>query len=82
MSHEPVGLPAWQQFLVDHADGDALTGPVVDVRPFGAFVELADGIHGLLHCSSWTTAPETGATISVRIADIDLAKRRVSLQLA
>jgi len=82
MSHEPVALPAWQRFLVDHADGGVVTGTVVDVRPFGAFVELADGIHGLLHSTSWTAAPENGATISVRIANVDLAGRRVSLNPA
>jgi small subunit ribosomal protein S1 len=79
MSHEPVALPVWQRFLAEHADGGTLTGTVVDMRPFGAFVELADGIHGLLHKSVWTTAPETGSTIAVRIGNVDLAGRRMSL---
>ena len=82
MSHEPVALPVWQRFLVDHADGGVVTGTVVDVRPFGAFVELADGIHGLLHSSAWTTEPATGAVVSVRIANVDLAGRRVGLNPA
>jgi small subunit ribosomal protein S1 len=77
--HEPVALPVWQRFLAEHADGGTLTGTVVDVRPFGAFVELADGIHGLLHSTAWTTAPETGSTIAVRIENVDLAGRRMSL---
>ncbi|HEX4723408.1 MAG TPA: S1 RNA-binding domain-containing protein [Pseudonocardiaceae bacterium] len=82
MSHEPVALPVWQRFLVDHADGGVVTGTVVDVQPFGAFVELADGIHGLLHRSVWTIEPATGATVSVRIGNVDLAGRRVSLNPA
>ena len=79
MSHEPVALPVWQRFLVEHADGGTVTGTVVDVRPFGAFVELGDGIHGLLPKSVWTGVPEAGATISVRIENVDLAGRRMSL---
>jgi ribosomal protein S1 len=82
MPHEPVALPVWQRFLAEHADGGVMTGTVVDVLPFGAFVELADGIHGLLHMSVWTAEPETGATITVRISNIDLAGRRLSLNPA
>lgn len=81
-THQPVALPLWQQFLVDHADGGTITGRVVDVKPFGAFVELADGIHGLLHSSGYSTAPEVGATVSVRIENVDLAGRRISLTVA
>ena len=77
--HEPVALPVWQRFLADHADGGPVTGHVVDVLPFGAFVELADGIHGLLHSSEYTTAPSVGETLSVRILDVDPARRRMSL---
>jgi ribosomal protein S1 len=79
MSHEPVALAVWQRFLAEHADGGVVTGTVVDVLPFGAFVELADGIHGLLPKSAWTSAPETGAAVSVRIENVDLAGRRMSL---
>lgn len=79
MSHDPVALPVWQRFLAEHADGGTVTGTVVDVRPFGAFVALADGIHGLLPKAAWTTVPETGSTISVRIENVDLAGRRMSL---
>jgi small subunit ribosomal protein S1 len=78
--HEPVELPVWQQFLAGHADGGVLSGIVVDVLPFGAFVELADGSHGLLHMSEWSAAPEQGATVSVRILHVDLAGRRLSLK--
>jgi ribosomal protein S1 len=79
ISHEPVPLPVWQRFLAEHAEGGVLTGRVVSVVPFGAFIELTDGIHGLLHCSVWSAEPETGATLSVRIHSIDLAGRRVAL---
>lgn len=79
MSHEPVTLPVWQRFLAEHADGGIVTGTVVDVRPFGAFVELSHGVHGLLHASEWKAEPTAGSTISVRIINVDLGGRRVSL---
>lgn len=72
----------WQRFLADHADGGVVSGRVVDVQPFGAFVEVAEGIHGLLPSGNYTTAPETGANVSVRIENVDLAGRRMSLTLA
>jgi small subunit ribosomal protein S1 len=77
-------LPVWQRFLVEHADGGVLTGRVVDVLPFGAFVEVADGIHGLLPRAAWSTEaePETGSAISVQIENVDLAGRRLSLRPA
>jgi small subunit ribosomal protein S1 len=78
-SHEPPPLAVWQRFLADHADGGVLTGRVVSVLPFGAFVELADGVHGLLHCSVWSAEPTIGATLSVRINGVDLAGRRLGL---
>jgi small subunit ribosomal protein S1 len=55
---------------------------VVSVVPFGAFVECAEGIHGLLHKSEWATEPQPGTTIAVRIVSADLANRRFSLTLA
>jgi small subunit ribosomal protein S1 len=81
-THEPVALPVWQRFLAEHSDGGVIAGRVVSVVPFGAFVELAEGIHGLLHASSYQVAPETGSTISVRVEAVDLANRRMSLARA
>ena len=45
----------------------------------GAFLEVAPGIHGLLHRSSWSEEPEIGSTISVRIAQLDIENKRMSL---
>ena len=78
-THE-VPPQAWREFIAAHSDGGVLHGNVVSVVPFGAFVECADGIHGLLHKSEWTTRPQPGQTIAVRILDVDLAGRRFSLR--
>ena len=77
-----VSPQAWQEFITAHSDGGVLHGQVVSVVPFGAFVECAEGIHGLLHKSEWATEPQPGTTIAVRIVDVDLANRRFSLTLA
>jgi small subunit ribosomal protein S1 len=77
-THE-VSPDAWREFIAAHSDGGVLHGNVVSVVPFGAFVECADGIHGLLHKSEWTTQPQAGETIAVRIVNVDLAGRRFSL---
>jgi small subunit ribosomal protein S1 len=74
-----VPLPAWTDFVARHAGGGVLNGRVTKVLPFGAFVEVAEGIQGLLPKSAWTTQPAAGASIPVRIAGIDVERRRVSL---
>jgi ribosomal protein S1 len=81
-THE-VAPQAWREFIAAHSDGGVLQGHVVSVVPFGAFVECAEGIHGLLHRSEWTAAePQPGMTIAVRIVGVDLANRRFSLTAA
>jgi small subunit ribosomal protein S1 len=74
-----ISLPAWKDFIARHAAGGTFEGLVTSVVPFGAFVEVAEGIHGLLPQSAWSARPEAGASISVRIASIDVENRRVSL---
>lgn len=70
---------AWQEFLTRQCARTAIDGIVTTVLPFGAFVELFDGVQGLLHRSEWSAEPEVGSAVSVRILQLDLANRRVSL---
>lgn len=74
-----VPLPAWTDFVARHSAGGVLDGRVTKVLPFGAFIEVAEGIQGLLPKSAWPTQPAAGSTIPVRIASIDVEHRRVSL---
>ena len=67
---------AWEGFTARHAVGDVLDGRVASVVPFGAFIEVADGIHGLLVGSD---RPQAGSSVSVRIAEIDHDNRRLRL---
>ena len=70
--------------------GDKVQGTVTRCANFGAFVEVAPGIEGLVHISemSYTKRvlkPEdvvaAGETVSVMVKEVDLAKRRLSLSI-
>ncbi|MBF6176705.1 S1 RNA-binding domain-containing protein [Nocardia blacklockiae] len=79
MSHESVSPSEWQAFRAAHDRGTVLDAPVVSVVPFGAFLELAPGIHGLLSRPEWQGDPQVGSTLAVRILDVDDTRHRVSL---
>ncbi|WP_035286409.1 S1 RNA-binding domain-containing protein [Actinokineospora spheciospongiae] len=57
---------------------ETFTGTVVDVAPFGSFVEHPDGTHGLLHGET----VEVGTTLDVRVLHSDPVKQRYSLARA
>ncbi|WIX78207.1 hypothetical protein QRX50_43670 [Amycolatopsis carbonis] len=71
----------WRSWLSERAAGGVLDGVVVQQLPFGAFVEVAPGIHGLL-VTNRGAAPEAGTRLSVRIERIDVERRRFSLVTA
>ncbi|MER7453231.1 S1 RNA-binding domain-containing protein [Nocardia beijingensis] len=79
MSHSESPQRGWPEFVAAHARGGVLDATVVQIVPFGAFLEVAPGIHGLLHRTEWSTEPQVGATLTVRILDIDTEKQRVAL---
>jgi ribosomal protein S1 len=76
---QSVPLPMWTDFIARHSGGGVLDGHVTQVLPFGAFVEVAEGIQGLLPKSAWSAQPVPGSSIAVRIASIDVENRRMSL---
>jgi small subunit ribosomal protein S1 len=66
-------------------EGAIREGRVVRVAQFGAFVQLAPGLDGLLHVSEVGTEaqlPKVGDVLSVRILKIDREQRRIGLQPA
>ncbi|WP_371525043.1 S1 RNA-binding domain-containing protein [Streptomyces sp. NBC_01283] len=75
--------------LVGFADqtGHVLKGTVTKIVPLGVFVRLAPGIEGLLQVSEMTSSPaqtpeqlvSEGEQITVRVAEVDLQRRRVRL---
>ena len=79
----------WQLFARTHQIGQIVPGKVTKLVPFGAFVRVADGIEGLVHISELAERhveiPEqvvqVGSDAMVKVIDIDLDRRRISLSL-
>ena len=79
----------WQVFARTHAIGQIAPGSVTKLVPFGAFVRVADGIEGLVHISELSDkhielaeqVVSSGQQVFVKIIDIDLERRRISLSL-
>jgi ribosomal protein S1 len=81
MSQSTVSSEAWQEFLAD-VRGRSFEATITQLVPFGALVTIGSGIPGLLPASAMTVEPEVGATIAVRVVEIDEQRRRVSLTAA
>ena len=79
----------WQQFARTHAISQVVPGKVTKLVPFGAFVRVDEGIEGLVHISELAERhveiPEqvvnVGDELLVKVIDIDLERRRISLSL-
>jgi small subunit ribosomal protein S1 len=79
----------WQEFATSHQVGELVYGRVTKLVPFGAFVQVGEGIEGLVHISEMALhhveAPEQvvtpGEELWVKIIDIDLDRRRISLSI-
>jgi small subunit ribosomal protein S1 len=79
----------WQEFAGGHQVGELVYGRVTKLVPFGAFVQVGEGIEGLVHISEMAEqhveAPEQvvtpGEELWVKIIDIDLDRRRISLSI-
>jgi small subunit ribosomal protein S1 len=79
----------WNEFASTHQVGELVYGRVTKLVPFGAFVQVGDGIEGLVHISEMAThhvdLPEQvvspGDELWVKIIDIDLQRRRISLSI-
>jgi len=80
----------WEQVAGRYRKGQVVTGIVTGVVNFGAFVQLSEGVTGLLHVSQlpvWVKPNPLeifwpGDHVRVRIDRIDLVNRRISLGLA
>ncbi len=79
----------WQRVISTHRPGDVLEGTVTKVVAFGAFVEILPGVEGLVHISELadhhvenpSEVVEPGATLNVKILEIDEERRRLSLSI-
>ncbi len=78
----------WEGISDEFQKGTRFTGKITNITDYGAFVELKDGIEGLVHVSemSWTkknTHPskivQVGDDIDVMVLDVEPEKHRISL---
>ncbi|MFQ5406968.1 MAG: 30S ribosomal protein S1 [Anaerolineales bacterium] len=75
----------WERVAEQYSVDQEVTGRVTRLAPFGAFIDLGDGIEGLLHNSE--TPPDMehavtlGAELRVRVANVEAARQRIGLSL-
>lgn len=80
----------WEETMATLTAGRVLTGKVTRLATFGAFVEIGDGVEGLIHISRMSETKRVsnpremvtqGADAKVRVLEIDPDSRRISLEL-
>ncbi|NRO90891.1 30S ribosomal protein S1 [Lactobacillus helveticus] len=79
----------FEQATADLNEGDVFEGEVKSLTNFGAFVEVADGIQGLVHVSEISNKHvdkpsdvlKVGQTVKVKVLNIDPSDRRISLSI-
>ncbi len=90
LSMKQAQADPWDEASKRFKAGDKLTGTVTRIAPFGAFVEIAPGIEGLVHISEMSYVQRVhkpgdlvaeGDKIPVMIKDMDLQKRRIGLSM-
>jgi small subunit ribosomal protein S1 len=78
----------WEKVPVEFPIGSIVKGKVRNIAAFGAFIELKEGVDGLIHISdmSWTKKInhpgemlKKGDSVEVKVLDVDQEKRRISL---
>lgn len=79
----------WQKIVAQHKVGDVVEGRVTKIVAFGAFVEIYEGIEGLVHISELANrhverpdeVVSVGQTVNVKIIEVDSERRRLSLSI-
>jgi small subunit ribosomal protein S1 len=79
----------WQKIVAQHKVGDVVEGRVTKIVAFGAFVEIYEGIEGLVHISELANrhverpdeVVSVGQIVQVKIIEVDSERRRLSLSI-
>merc|ERR1711916_38613 len=84
------GNDPWQEIASRYPEGTKIHGQVTNLTDYGCFVEIEDGVEGLVHVSEmdWTNknihpskVVNLGDTVDVMVLEIDEERRRISLGL-
>lgn len=89
LSMKEASASPWAEHLANFHEGDVLTGVVRRVVDFGAFVELAPGLEGLVHVSQIahqhvakaSDVLQEGQEVKVKILAVDPDRKRISLSI-
>ncbi|MCC2615607.1 30S ribosomal protein S1 [Aestuariibacter halophilus] len=85
-----MGNDPWQEIAERYPEGSKLNGAVTNLTDYGCFVEIEDGVEGLVHVSEmdWTNknihpskVVNLGDVVEVMVLEIDEERRRISLGL-
>ena len=85
-----MGNDPWQEIAQRYPEGTKITGQVTNLTDYGCFVEIEDGVEGLVHVSEmdWTNknihpskVVNLGDSVEVMVLEIDEERRRISLGL-
>ncbi|HEB57969.1 MAG TPA: 30S ribosomal protein S1 [Gammaproteobacteria bacterium] len=83
-----LGEDPWEDIARRYPEGTRLFGKVTNIADYGCFVEIEDGVEGLVHVSEmdWTNknihpnkVVQLGDEVEVQVLDIDEERRRISL---
>jgi small subunit ribosomal protein S1 len=95
-SRERIGLSLrrllpnpWDTIEQRYTIGQEVTGPVTNVAPFGAFVQIEDAVEGLIHASeidgegavTSRDKLQPGVTVTAHIVSLDRQRQRMGLSL-
>lgn len=89
LSLKRVGDDPWMGASARWSEGSIVEGPVTRIVDFGAFVQIAPAVEGLVHISQMSTkriaspheAVREGQVVQAKILEVDEAKRRISLSI-
>ena len=84
---QTLGDP-WKEITTKYSEGSVIEGPVTSLTKFGAFVQLSEGVEGMIHISDLSAEKrinhpqemlKVGQVISAQVLAIDPAKRQIKL---
>ena len=89
LSIKQLSTDPWENIEEKYSIGDEIEGKVIKIKDFGAFIEIEEGLNGLLHISEMAWAyvknpselVKEGEVLKLRILEIEPGKKKISLGL-
>jgi len=89
LSIKQITPDPWENIQDKYAIGDEIEGRVISIKDYGAFIEIEEGLNGLLHVSemawSYVKKPsdliKEGELLKLKILEIDREKKKIALGL-